>query len=310
MHGTGALTSFGAFDAGGSVVTLTGTSFDVVELLDTVERERVNTVAIVGDAFARPILAALDAEPGRWDLSSLVLMVSSGVMWSEATKQGLLRHHPGLLLVDTFASSEALGIGASVSSGAGTSRTAAFVLGERTRVVDDDGRDVVPGSGVVGRVAVKGRTPIGYYKDPAKTAATFLVIDGERYSVPGDHATVDADGTLRLLGRGSVCINTGGEKVFPEEVEEVLKTHPAVRDAVAVGVPDDRFGEVVAAVVEPAAGAAVHEGDVIDHVRDRLAAYKAPRRVVVVDAIGRAPNGKVDYRRLRALVVQQVGASR
>jgi fatty-acyl-CoA synthase len=176
-------------------------------------------------------------------------------------------------------------------------------------VVTDDGRDVVPGSGDVGRVAVRGRTPVGYYKDPAKTAATFLEIDGERYSVPGDYATVDADGTLRLLGRGSVCINTGGEKVFPEEVEEALKTHPAVRDAVAVGVPDERFGEAITAVVEPAPGAALDEADVIAHVKARLASYKAPRRVIAVDAIGRAPNGKVDYRRLRRLAEERVGAT-
>ncbi|HEX8582387.1 MAG TPA: acyl-CoA synthetase [Acidimicrobiales bacterium] len=309
MHGTGALTSFSAFDSGGCVVTLPSTSFDVVELLDTIERERVNTLAIVGDAFAKPMLRALDEHPGRWDLSSLRVIGSSGVMWSEETKQGLLRHHPGLILADAFASSEALGMGTSVSTAGGTTRTAKFVLGENTRVVTDDGRDVVPGSGDVGRVAVRGRTPVGYYKDPAKTAATFLEIDGERYSVPGDYATVDADGTLRLLGRGSVCINTGGEKVFPEEVEEALKTHPAVRDAVAVGVPDERFGEAITAVVEPAPGAALDEADVIAHVKARLASYKAPRRVIAVDAIGRAPNGKVDYRRLRRLAEERVGAT-
>jgi 3-oxocholest-4-en-26-oate---CoA ligase len=309
MHGTGALTSFSALDSGGCVVTLTSASLDVVELLDTVERERVNSLAIVGDAFAKPILQALDEHPGRWDLSSLKVIGSSGVMWSEATKQGLLRHHPGMVLADAFASSEALGIGASVSSAGGTTATARFVLGESTRVVTDDGRDVIPGSGEVGRVAVRGRTPVGYYKDPAKTAATFLELDGARYSVPGDYATVDADGTLRLLGRGSVCINTGGEKVFPEEVEEALKTHPAVRDAVAVGVPDDRFGESVAAVVEAVPGATVDEADVIAHVKRRLAPYKAPRRVLTVDAIGRAPNGKVDYRRLRRLAEERVAGA-
>jgi fatty-acyl-CoA synthase len=150
--------------------------------------------------------------------------------------------------------------------------------------------------------------PLGYYKDPDKTAATFVTIDGERFSIPGDYARVEADGTLTLLGRGSVCINTGGEKVFPEEVEEVLKLHPAVEDAVAVGVPDDRFGEAVTAVVQPVAGATVDEQAVIEHVKAHLAGFKAPKRVVVVDTIGRAPNGKVDYKRVRGLARERLGA--
>jgi fatty-acyl-CoA synthase len=158
-------------------------------------------------------------------------------------------------------------------------------------------------------VAVKGVTPVGYYKDEAKSAATFIEIDGSRYSIPGDYATVEADGTLTLLGRGSVCINTGGEKVFPEEVEEVLKLHPGVRDAVAVGVPDDKFGEAITAVVEPVPGVTVDEGDVIAHVKGKLAAYKAPKRVVVVDSIERAPNGKVDYKNVRARALEALGLS-
>ncbi len=309
MHGTGAFTSFGTLNGGGCVVTLVNRSFDPVELLETVEREGVNAIAIVGDAFAKPILRALDENPGRWDISSLMAIISSGVMWSEETKQGLLRHHAGMLLVDAFSSSEALGMGQSVSSAGGTSKTAKFVLGDNARVITDDGRDVEPGSGEIGRVAVKGRTPVGYYKDEEKTKATFVEIDGQRYSIPGDYATVEADGTLRLLGRGSVCINTGGEKVYPEEVEEVLKRHPAVRDAVAVGVPDDKFGEAVTAVVEPQPGEAVDESDVIAHVKAHLAPYKAPKRVVTVDTIGRAPNGKVDYKGLRQLAQEQVGSS-
>ncbi|MGH9188343.1 MAG: AMP-binding enzyme, partial [Acidimicrobiales bacterium] len=158
-----------------------------------------------------------------------------------------------------------------------------------------------------GRVAVGGRQPLGYYKDADKTAATFLTIDGKRYSVPGDYATVESDGTLTLLGRGSVVINTGGEKVFPEEVEEALKEHSGVLDAVAVGLPDEAFGEAVTALVEPAPGATIDEADVIAHVKGRLAAFKAPRRVLVVDTIGRAPNGKVDYKRLKALAADRLG---
>lgn len=306
MHGTGNFTAIAAISVGATVVTLTNRRYDVVELLDTVERERVNLIAWVGDPFARPVLQALDAEPGRWDLSSLAVVISSGGMWSEAVKEGLLRHKPDMILADQFSSSEALGLGSSYSSGAATSRTAKFGLGENARVVDEDGRDVEPGSGDIGRVAVKGRMPLGYYKDADKTASTFLTIGGERYSVPGDYATVDADGTLTLLGRGSVCINTGGEKVFPEEVEEVLKLHPEVQDAVAVGVPDERFGEAITAVVEPVEGGAIDERDVIDHVKRHLAAFKAPKRVIAVDSINRAPNGKVDYRGLRRLATERL----
>ena len=307
MHGTGALTTMSAMTSGGSVVTLEGRRFDAVELLDTVQAERVNVMAIVGDAFAKPMLAALDAEPGRWDISSLFMIVSSGVMWSETTKQGLLRHHAGMILADSFGSSEAVGIGTSVSSAAGTSHTAKFSLGENTRVITEEGRDVVPGSDEIGVVAIRGRVPVGYYKDPEKSAATFRVIDGVRYSIPGDYATVDADGTLHLLGRGSVCINTGGEKVYPEEVEEALKEHPTVADAVVVGVPDERFGEAICALVEAHPGEEVDETGIIEHVRSRLAAYKAPRRVLAIPSVGRAPNGKVDYRGLRQRAVERLG---
>ncbi len=163
------------------------------------------------------------------------------------------------------------------------------------------------GSGQRGRVALQGRTPLGYYKDPEKSAATFVVVDGVRYSIPGDFAEVDADGTVKLIGRGSVCINTGGEKVYPEEVEEVLKLHPDVADAVVVGVPDERFGEAVTAMVEAAPGAAVDEQALIAHVKSHLSHFKAPKRVYAVDTIDRAPNGKVDYRRLKAEATARTG---
>ncbi|HET6949063.1 MAG TPA: acyl-CoA synthetase [Acidimicrobiales bacterium] len=309
MHGTGLYTQLIVLSLGGSSVTLTSRRLDVDEMFDTIERERVNQIAIVGDAFGKPMLRALDENPGRWDLASLFLIASSGVMWSEPVKQGLLKHHPGMLLVDAFSSSEAVGMGQSVSSGTSASQTATFQLGENTIVITDDGRRVEPGSGEIGRVAVGGYQPIGYYKDPGKTAATFIEFEGRRYSCPGDYAMVEADGSLTLLGRGSVVINTGGEKVFPEEVEEVLKTHPAVRDAVAVGVPDDKFGEVVAAVVEPNPGSTVDADELKQHVRSKLAAYKAPKHVLTIDTIGRAPNGKVDYKRLKAFAADSQGAA-
>ncbi|HVT77825.1 MAG TPA: acyl-CoA synthetase [Acidimicrobiales bacterium] len=309
MHGTGGLIAMVTLTQGGTVVLLTGHNYDPVELLDAIAREKANIVVIVGDAFAKPMLRALDGEPGKWDLSSIVGMTSSGVMWSEETKQGLLRHHSGMMLMDGFSSSEALGMGMSVSGAGSTAATAKFSLGPNARVITEDDRFVEPGSGEIGMVGVGGRVPLGYYKDSEKSARTFKVIDGVRYSIPGDFATVEADGTIRLLGRGSVCINTGGEKVFPEEVEEAIKTYPDVRDAVVVGVPDEKWGEAITALVEPSPGAALDPGALVDHVKARLAAFKAPKHVVLVDSVGRAPNGKVDYAKSRSLATEKITAS-
>ena len=302
MHGTGGFTALECLVEAGRVVTLPSIHFDPVELLDTVDREQVNGLIIVGDVFAKPILAALDADPGRWELSSLVGIISSGVMWSEEVKQGLLRHRPNMLLIDAFSSSEAIGMGSSVSSGTSTTTTARFVLGPEVRVIDADGRDVVPGSDTVGVLALGGRIPLGYYKDEEKTASTFRTVDGVRYSVPGDYAEVRADGSIHLLGRGSASINTGGEKVYPEEIEEVIKTIDGVHDAVVVGIPHPRFGEEIVAVVEvrpDGTGGTVTDETVIARVKEKLAGYKAPRRVQFVPSIDRSPAGKVDYRRLR-----------
>ena len=300
MHGTGLFTSFSSLMVGGRVTTLVNRKFDVVELLDTIEQEAVNIVTIVGDAFATPMLEALDREPGRWDLSSLMAMISSGVMWSEHVKRALLGHQPGLTLIDVFSSSEALGMGTSVAVAGVEAGTARFRIGDQARLIDDDGREIAPGTGQVGRLAVGGRLPLGYYKDEEKTARTFVHIDGERYSVPGDYATVGEDGVLRLLGRGSVCINTGGEKVFPEEVEEVLKTHPKVVDAACVGLADDRFGEAVTALVQLQPGQTVDPDELVELVKEHLAHFKAPRNVLFVDTVGRSPAGKLDYNALRA----------
>jgi len=259
----------------------------------------VSTLVIVGDAFGKPLLRALDSEPTRWDISSLRQISSSGVMWSSQTKKGLLSHNPKMVLIDSLGSAEAMGIASSTVTSDSASATGQFHVSDNARVITDDGRFVEPGSGEVGRLAVSGAIPIGYYKDEAKTAETFRVIAGERWSIPGDYATVGADGTVTFLGRGSTCINTGGEKVFPEEVEEALKAHPSVLDAVAVGVPDDRFGETVHAIVELDANARFDESSLIDHVKGRLAGYKAPKRIVPVASIERAANGKVDYARWR-----------
>ncbi len=261
-------------------------------------------MSIVGDAFAKPILRALDAEPDRWDISSLRVIVSSGVIWSAATKAGLLRHNDRLIMVDSLGSSEAIGMASSTVSSDEAAQTAAFQ--HRAQHPRRHRRRRATSCGAPARWAAwrcAASPPIGYYKDPEKSAATFQVIDGVRYSIPGDFATVDADGTVRLLGRGSQCINTGGEKVYPEEVEEVLKLHPTVADAAVVGVPDERFGEAITALVEPHAGDHVDEAALIAHVKEHLAGYKAPKRVIAIDTVGRAANGKLDYKALSAVAL-------
>src|SRR5713101_1673870 len=257
MHGTGMFSSLLVLNGGGCVVTLPDRSFNPARLWQTAKDEQASAVVIVGDAFAQPMLAELDAHPGAYDLSSLLAIISSGVMWSREVKAGLSKHLPSTIMYDGLGSSEAVGLATSVSGGSQAAGTADFQIAESAKVFTDDDLEVQPGSGEMGRLAIHGYLPIGYYKDPEKSARTFRTIDGVRYSIPGDYATVGADGTVHLLGRGSVVINTGGEKVFPEEVEEVLKLHPAVRDAVCVGVPDERFGEVICALVEPADGATV-----------------------------------------------------
>ncbi len=305
MHGTGLFNVISNLMVGGSVTTMVGRHFSAEEFLDAVQEHRINSTAIVGDAFAKPILRALDADPDRWDISTLRVMVSSGVMWSKDTKDGLLRHNERLIMVDSLGSSEAIGMASNTTQAGSGGETARFTLGANTRVVTDDGRDVVPGSGELGRVAQRGFTPIGYYKDEAKSAQTFVTIDGERYSIPGDYATVEADGTVVLLGRGSQCINTGGEKVYPEEVEECLKLHPTVADAAVVGLPDEKWGQAITALVEPHPGDEIDGAALIAHVKAHLAAYKAPKRVVAVHTVGRAANGKLDYKRLTAHAVDR-----
>jgi acyl-CoA synthetase (AMP-forming)/AMP-acid ligase II len=313
MHGTGAFNAMWNLVLAGAVVTTVGRHFDPVELLDTIEQQRVNSISIVGDAFAKPILRALDAEPGRWDISSLRVIVSSGVIWAADTKAGLLRHNQRLIMIDSLGSSEAIGMASntttaeSAAATGGAATTAKFALGPNTKVLTEDGHEVQPGSGERGRVALRGRTPIGYYKDEAKSASTFVLFEGVRWSIPGDWAEVEADGTLKLYGRGSQCINTGGEKVFPEEVEEALKTHPTVADAAVVGVPDERFGEAITALVEAKPGAVLDDAALIAHVREHLAAYKSPKRIVPIDTIGRAANGKLDYKRLKAVAMDRLG---
>ncbi|HEX4867492.1 MAG TPA: AMP-binding protein [Acidimicrobiales bacterium] len=308
MHGTACWFVMPILSRGGSVVTLTDPSLDPVELLDTVVARRVKGLCIVGEAFARPLLAALDAEPERWDLSGLRVLFSSGAILGEESKRRFLRHAPNAMVVDGLGSSESGSLGRSITSGDDAARTASFRLSADARVIDDDGRDVVPGSGQKGRLAIGGHIPLGYYGDPEKTAATFVELAGRRYVVAGDWAEVAEDGTITLLGRGSSCINTAGEKVFPEEVEEVLKAFPRVQDAGVVGVPDERFGEAVTAIVQLEPGAELDEAALIGHVKAHLAHYKAPKRVFVAPSFPRGPNGKIDHKLLKAQALEALGS--
>jgi fatty-acyl-CoA synthase len=221
---------------------------------------------------------------------------SSGVMWSVEIKRGLLRHMPQAILSDAFSSSEALGMGTSLMTAAGEIQTAKFTIGDRARVFDDDGNEVRPGSGVRGLLHLAEPNPLGYYKDPEKSARTFKQHAGQRWSVPGDYCLVEADGSLTLLGRGSACINTAGEKVFPEEVEEALKTHESVQDVLVVGLPDPRWGQSVTAVIHLKPGAQLDEQALQAHCRRTLAGYKTPKRIVTGEVNLRAPNGKADYK--------------
>ena len=305
MHGTGQFSAFITLNQGGAVAVLPSRQFSAIELWNEVVRLQADAVVIVGLAFSTPMLEALEANPSRWDLGCVISMSSSGSMWSQENKRGLLAHCPNATIYDSFGSSEAVGMGASASAPGAEVETAAFALGPNCAVFAEDGRRVVPGSGERGMVAVSGFLPQGYYKDPEKSAKTFQIMEGIRWSVPGDWAEVNEDGTLKLLGRGSQCINTGGEKVFPEEVEEALKTHAQVRDAVVVGMPDPRFGERICAVVEGDPSLTLEA--LSAHVRTQLATYKAPRDLVLVDSIGRAPNGKVDYKAVKDRALRALG---
>lgn len=300
MHGTGMwLGCFVALSAGGTVVTTSALGLDAEHLLSMIAEHQVTDLVIVGDAFARPILSALDAAAASgksFDLTSLKQIASSGVMWSQEVKAGLLKHHD-LILADVMGSSEG-GMGSSITTRAGGVETAKFELNEGVVVITDDDRIVEPGSKEIGKIATSGFVPLGYYKDPEKSSVTFREVDGVRYSFPGDYATVEPDGSITLLGRGSACINTAGEKVFPEEVEEAVKRHDKVVDALVVGMPDPKFGQRVVAVASASAGLTSEE--LIAFCKDNLAGYKAPKSVVLVGHVQRAPNGKADYKWARS----------
>ncbi len=301
MHGTALFLAISAFVLGGTVVLLGGRRFDGDELWRLVEQHHVTQLSIVGDAFARPMVTALEsaeADGRAFDLSSVQRIVSTGATLSAEHKKAFQQRCPHAVILDMIGASEGGPFAISMTMpGTEPAATAVFTAPPNAVVIDDStGMPAERGSGVIGMLAVSGPMPQGYYKDPIKSEATFRVIDGVRYTVPGDYATIDADGTVHLRGRGSVCINTGGEKVYPEEVEVAARSHPGVLDCNAVGVPDERFGQAVTLVASRVPGTDASDAEVIDHIRGQLAAYKAPKRVVWVDAVYRSPSGKSDYR--------------
>ena len=314
MHGAAQWVALATFFAGGTVILSPDTRLDAGRLAELVAAERATIVTIIGDAVGRPLADATAARPDL-DLSAVRVILNSGATVSPAVKDDLMARMPGAFIYDTYGSSES-GTFAKSTSGAGNTPTQGrFAPRDDAVVLDDELRPVKPGSGVVGRLARSGPVALGYYNDPEKTAATFPVIDGVRFIVTGDHATVEADGTVQVLGRGSACINTGGEKVYPDEVEGALKSHPAVADAMVVGVPDDRFGERVVALVVVRGTDGDQDSvppDLDDHVRRHVAGYKAPRQVFAVEAVERFPSGKPDYAwaRERALALAGAPSSR
>jgi acyl-CoA synthetase (AMP-forming)/AMP-acid ligase II len=300
MHAAAQWTTFSWLLCGGRTILPAG-SLDAEAIWQSVTDEGVNTLTLIGDAVGRPVIDAWDANPGRWKADTLFSISNGGAPMSATLKARIAEMFPNAVIVDGFGSSESGVQGSQRLQGGGATGMARFEPGPDTGVFDDQLRPVEPGSGVIGRVANSGRLPLGYLNDPEKTAATFIEIDGRRYCFTGDLATVEADGSIQLLGRGSQSINTGGEKVFPEEVEGVLVDHPSVADLLVVGVPDERWGSSVTAVVQVADGAeAPTLEDLRTFGRSSLAGYKLPRRLVIVPAIQRSPAGKADYRWAKA----------
>jgi len=294
IHGATQSATWMALFSGGTVVL--APEFDADEVWRTIHEHKVNLLFFTGDAMARPLLDALSAE-NDYDLSSLFLLASTAALFSPSIKEKLLELLPNRVITDSIGSSET-GFGGTSVVAKGEAHTGGprVNIDKWTVVLDENGNEVQPGSGVRGVIAKRGHVPVGYYKDEKKTAETFRVINGVRYAIPGDYAQVEKDGTVTMLGRGSVSINSGGEKVYPEEVEAALKGHPDVFDALVVGVPDPRYGQHVAAVVQPRDGTRPTLADLDAFVRSEIAGYKVPRSLWLVGEVKRSPAGKPDYR--------------
>ena len=298
MHGTGMwLGAFLPLLLGGTVITTSNLGFDPDKLWAQVQDKKATNIVIVGDAFAKPMLDSLDRAKNSnnpYDIGSVKVIISSGVMWSAEVKQGLLSHH-NMSLMDTMGSTEG-GIGSSVTTRENPSETAKFAINPGVIILADDGEILQPGSDKIGLIGTSGLVPTGYYKDEKKSAETFKEINGTRYSFPGDYAKLESDGTITLLGRGSNCINSAGEKIYPEEVEEAIKTHNDVFDCLVVGMPDEKFGQRIVAVVSTVDNKVLDELVLIENTRKKIAGYKLPKQILFTDEVKRAPNGKANYK--------------
>ena len=296
MHGAAHWMAFNMWHVAGTVVVQSQPrSLDPDDIWSTVERERISAMTIVGDAFAVPLLDQLRAK--EYDLSSLRQIGSGGALLTAGRKAELLKRLPGIRILDALGSSETGSQGNQMTRAGDAAGTGSFEMAADNSVLSEDlGRVLEPGSGEVGWLAKRGRVPLGYYKDPEKSARTFPEVDGVRYSIPGDRVVLEADGSLTLLGRDSVTINSGGEKIFAEEVEQALKHHPAVYDVVVVGTPNERWGQQVTALVQLRPGQRPSEAELNEAAAESITRYKLPKVFVFVDAVTRAPSGKADYR--------------
>jgi acyl-CoA synthetase (AMP-forming)/AMP-acid ligase II len=304
MHGATQWCVMGQSFVGSKIVLMA--KFDPDAVWRLVGEERVNSVMITGDAMGKPLVEQLDTPEARdYDLSSLLAVVSSAALFSAPVKDQFFERLPHLAITDAIGSSEGGNNGMTVVTAGNTamkSGPTVHLLGQ-TVVFDEDLELVAPGSGAIGKIARSGDIPVGYYNDPKKTSEVFLEVGGKRYVMPGDYATVEEDGSITLLGRGSIVINSGGEKIFPEEVESAVRSHPDVMDAIVCGAPDERWGQTVAAIVQPRAGHTAPTLEALqEHCRDFVAGYKVPRRLHVVDAVERSPSGKPDYTWAAAIV--------
>jgi len=306
MHGTGMwLGAFLPLLLGGTAITSKNLGFDADQLWAQVEDTQTTNIVIVGDAFAKPMLDALDraSDIGKpYNLTSVKVIISSGVMWSEEVKNGLLKHHD-MQLMDTMGSTEG-GMGSSISTRDNPPKTAKFSLNPGVVVIADDGEILEPGSKKVGLIGTSGLVPVGYYKDEKKSAETFKEVNGIRYSFPGDYAKLEHDGTITLLGRGSNCINSAGEKIYPEEVEEAIKRNEEVFDCLVVGLDDPKFGQKVVAVVSVEKNKQINEANLVESTRQFIAGYKLPKKVIFVEEVQRAPNGKANYKWAKNVAIE------
>ena len=311
MHGTGLFTALSTLSGGGTVVLLDEPGLDPGAVWDAVEREAVQVLTIVGDVFARV----------RYSLHSIMTLITGisrrcarsrhrASHGARTRRSGMLKHLPHVTLLDSLGSSEGMMTRSEATADDAVIKPARFAVNARVKVLDEHtGREVAPGSEEIGLVGVTGHIPLGYYNDPEKTRETFKLVGGVRYSIPGDYAMVDADGTIKLLGRGSACINSGGEKVYPEEIELMLRKHKGVFDCVVVGVPDARFGEMVVAIVQVTENHYLDEAELEAFCRSKLAGYKKPKRFLFVDSLDRSAAGKANYQVLRALAADRLGAT-